>query len=734
MKKIYLYAIMLMTGIMPLSAQSKIDFNGQSELLKHKLQQHLITTGQLPQSKSATSDDESMLVLVDLADGANLDELEDNGAVIINRRGDLALVQMPLSQIEHIAELQSVKKLSFGEKLSVKLDSARIATGFGDAHDGVGLDQPYNGTGVVVGLMDAGVDPNHIAFKQASSNTNRVQRFWNYGSYGLSGTYDTADEISSFTSDDRTESHGTHVLGIMAGSTKGNKTYYGLATEAEIAVAAGTLTTNNVLAGTEKVIEYAKSVQKPVVVNLSVGSNSGAHDGSSSTARYLASLGQDAIICISAGNEGTMPIGLRKTFSAGDTEVKSFMKDNYVTGKYYGTTTFWSTDDTPFTFTAFIYDLNTNAITYELPSVSSSTSGQYTTVGSKSYGTSVTYTDTKFDEAFTGYFGVAADVSTDNNRYMVGLTYDLRKATANSGNLVFGFKIEGVAGKSVYGYCDGLYTEFSSYDMEGWDSGTANGTINELVCGENVIAVGAYSTRNSIKLANGQESYYTSLELYPKPAGDILNFTSYGTLADGRNLPHVCAPGMLVSAYSTPYVQYNGLGSGNYTTRYTAFNKSYYWGPMVGTSQASPFVAGTVALWLQADTTLTVDDVKQIISETSIKDDYVNNAKYPVQWGAGKINVVGGLKYILDNKNSGIGSIEDIKNPMIVSAQGYMLNVYVAGEKSISVTVYNMSGQAVKTESANGDEVNIDVDGLPKGIYVIECKGANGRHVQRMII
>lgn len=734
MKKGYILASLMIAGALSISAQSKIDYNGQRELLNYKIQKHLLATGQQYDVKSV-DDNRSMIVLIDLAEGETIAQLEENGVKVINQRGNLVLAEMPIAQIEEMSNLESVKKISLGEKLTTKLDSARVATGFADAHNGIDLDQAYNGTGVVVGLMDTGFDPNHIAFKNLNSNENRVKRFWNYGSFGLSATYDTADEIAGFTSDNRRESHGTHVLGIMAGAPKGNKNYYGLATHSDIAIAAGTLTTANVLAGAEKVIEFAKSEGKPVVVNLSVGSNSGAHDGTSSTGRYLDALGEDAIICVSAGNEGTMPIGLRKTFTATDKEIKSFFKDNYVAGTYSGATTFWSNDDTPFTITAFIYDLNSDAIIYSLPAINESTSGEFITVGSSSYGTSVTYKSTEFDKAFTGYFGVMTDISTDNNRYMATVNYELRKATVNDGNLVLGFKIEGVDGNSVYGYCDGVYTEFTSYDEEGWDPGTTNGTINELVCGQKVLSVGAYATRNSIKLANGQETYYPSLNIFPKPAGGILNFTSYGTLADGRNLPNVCAPGCLISTYNTSYVQYEALGSGNYTTKYNSFNKSYYWGPMTGTSQASPFAAGTIALWLQADPTLTIDDVKNVIVETSIKDDYVLNATIPEQWGAGKINVVGGLKYVLNKKNeSGIATIVDENNKMLVSAKGQLLNVFVAGESALNVSIYNMSGQIIKSVSATSNDVNVDLTGISKGVYVIIAQGEKGRYSQRAII
>lgn len=728
MKKIFTFAILLLSGATLLYAQNKIDINGQRQLLEYKTQQYLNATDNQALIKTKAIDGQTpTLVLIDLNDDASIQELEEKGAVIVSQRGDLVMVQMPIASIEEFAKLQSVKSMSFGGELTTKLDSARIVTQFDQAHSGTGLSQAYNGTGVVVGLMDTGLDPNHYAFKHPDTKVSRVQRLWQFNSLGLSKTCDTATAISSFTSDDRTSTHGTHVLGIMAGAPLGSSIYYGLATHADIAISAGTLTNNNVLTGAEKIIEYAKSVEKPAVVNLSVGGNSGAHDGTSATNRYLAELGKDAIICISAGNEGMLPIALRKSFTSNDNNIKSFIT-SVSNGTYSGGTSFWSNDDTPFTFTAFIYDLTTNEIKYSLPEISSSTSGQYTSgVGSIKYGSSVDHSS-EFDKAFSGYVRAASNVSTDNNRYYVDLVYELTTVSSNTGNLVLGFQITGSDGKSVYGYCDGYTTQFTSNNIEGFDAGTTNGTINDLVCGDNVFAIGAYSTRNSV-MVNGGESYIPELDLYPKPAGDILKFSSYGTLSDGRNLPHVCAPGLLTSTFSTPYMQYTGAG---YTTRYQSFNKAYYWGPMAGTSQASPFAAGTIALWLQAKPDMTFEEILDVIEATSLKDAYVTNSATPVQWGAGKIDPIAGLKYIIQ-KNAGVDDVTyDTNTPMLITTNGTNYEIYLAGADSFDVTIYNMAGQPVVSTTATDNRAVIDTDNLPKGIYIISAQGSNGRYTQRI--
>lgn len=176
-------------------------------------------------------------------------------------------------------------------------------------------------------------------------------------------------------------------------------------------------------------------------------------------------------------------------------------------------------------------------------------------------------------------------------------------------------------------------------------------------------------------------------------------------------------------------MQYTGAG---YTTRYQSFNKAYYWGPMAGTSQASPFAAGTIALWLQAKPDMTFEDVLDVIEATSLKDTYVTNSATPVQWGTGKIDPIAGLKYIIQ-KNAGVDDVTyDTNTPMLITMNGATYEVYLAGADSFDVTIYNMAGQPVVSTTATDNRAVIDTDNLPKGIYIISVQGSNGRYTQRI--
>ena len=75
--------------------------------------------------------------------------------------------------------------------------------------------------------------------------------------------------------------------------------YYGGATESEIVASCGDLRDQFIAFGVDDIINYSKlsgPKRKPCVINLSLGSNLGAHDPNSVMNRFLSLCGEDAII------------------------------------------------------------------------------------------------------------------------------------------------------------------------------------------------------------------------------------------------------------------------------------------------------------------------------------------------------------------------------------------------------------------------------------------------------
>ena len=174
------------------------------------------------------------------------------------------------------------------------------------------------GEGTILGLVDSGLDTAHDDFRRADGST-RVLAHWAQGDasgappagFGY-GTLRTATEIDAGdpVAPDL-DAHGTHVAGIAAGdgSATGNGEapyrYPGIAPGADLVVVGAELDEAAILDGARFVMEEATRQGRPVVLNLSVGTQFGPHDGTSPFDRGIADLlGPGRLAVASAGNEG----------------------------------------------------------------------------------------------------------------------------------------------------------------------------------------------------------------------------------------------------------------------------------------------------------------------------------------------------------------------------------------------------------------------------------------------
>lgn len=733
MKKIAI-TVLSMCALVTMSAQAKIDLMGQAQMRQHRMEQRMRNAGGGLNKLSVENLPDEVIVFVALEAGASASDLAGDGVEVLDSRGDLALVRVPKSQVAQFSSCNLVKKVEFGKKVMPKLKVARNISGVDMVHKGYGLEQTYTGAGVVAGLFDTGVDPNHLAFYNSEQTESRVKRLWRItGQNGMVSTYATADKIAGFTTDNTSSTHGTHVAGIMAGGFKGND-YYGVAPDADIAMSCGDLYDSNVILGATRILNYAKEEGKRAVINLSLGVNSGPHDGSDYFSRYLDDIGEEAIVCISAGNEGSMPIALEKLFTDKSAEIKTFIETIESDGVYYGSIDCWSGDETAVSMTPVIYDLVANEIVYQMPTCKGNSNAQWTYVSSDAYYEAGDLTDAVFNDAFEGYMGYASVVVSDNNRYEVMMYYSMKNTQNNDGRYVPGLIFNGESGQRIYGYSDGTYIQFTDNDVDGWYGGTTNGTINNMACGKNVVVVGSYDSSDSFETKDGYVAGYSSLDV---TKGMASVFSSYGVLYDGRCLPHVLAPGcIIVSSYSGPYMNY-ALKVGAEQEQFMAAletknGNNYYWGAQVGTSMASPFMAGAVVLWLQADSTLTVQEVHEIINETATD---VQSKIDPIQCGVGKLSVYNGLKEVLDGVTKVCKIVEDPnQNMLMIPKDNDSFEVYVSGETRLSVMVADMCGRIVMNTSVNDNSVIVDTRSWSKGVYTLVVQGAKAKYCRRVLV
>lgn len=773
MKKLLLL-LALAFAVLPAEAQAKLDLRSRAQLRAKRLELSKSSDSKFSQQmkvlKSAYGVPSNyMLAVIRLSDGYTEADLEAEGVMVLRCSYGFAFVAVPVEQVEKVSEMKSVRCMQLARPVTKKMKNARALTGVDKVHQGLGLTQAYTGKGVVSGIVDAGLDPNHINFMDADGNP-RIN-FLSYIKVNENATtldelaipkfYD-ASNISKFTTDDKTSYHGTHTLGIMAGGYRGElnvaeantstgfadissmaNPYYGVAYESDIAAACGDLMDVIIAMGVDYILQYAiEEAKEPCVINLSLGSNTGTHDGTGVINQFFDECAQrdNAIICVSAGNEGDMNIACNKTFTSTDTEMKTFIEGynaELLSGTRYaraGSTEIYSNDNTPVTeITCVIYNTARGKIAKNLSMTIDETTegtGKYWISSTDYQQASTDIIDQTLAKYFEGFIGLGWSYDEYSNRFCAIVDYTLINTEANAeGQYKVGFIVKGVEGQRLDAYSDGTFSYFSNNGIEGWDDGMNNGSISDLATGKSLIVVGSYNSANEWGALNG--NVYRST--YNTPVNEVTTFSSYGTLVDGRNLPHVLAPGAVIISSMNHYYETGGYADEAATSAQvpeTTRKDSYGWA--MGTSMASPHVAGAIALWLEADPTLTVDDVKDIIAKTAYKDEYTALEPDQVKVGAGKFDAYEGLKEVVLRKNTGIGSINADDCRLVVSQVGeHSFKVFLADAKNISTNVYNTMGARVLSQSVEGNEDTVNVDGLTPGCYIVNV---NGRYSKCIVV
>lgn len=687
--------------------------------------------------------------LIRLADGSAVAQLEAAGVQVAAVRGDIALCSMPAEIIEQVALMDCVSRFELSRSRRPLLDRAHAATGAAQAHSGEGLDKSYTGRGVIVGVVDQGIMPNHLNFRNNDGSSRfkllshiyaaNNEQGYDETFYGDPADILNAQDITTFSSDTYTTFHGSHTLGILTGSYAGkiansatteiDNPYGGVAPGADIAASCGELVDMFIALGAAHIADYADYKQKPAVISLSVGSNTGTHSPNSMMGGFLDEIAKDYPVVVSAGNEGDIPLACRKTLTAGDTELKSFIRgtDSEQPDVRYGTMYVYS--EKPFAkFQAVVYNKDRDRITSRMSAPDNIGEGNQ-------YGYQGTTPPANFSTYFDpySYVVVATDRERFSGEYVGIIQYAVKPNTETNAdeNYVFGFLAEGVDGQRIEAYCDGLYSCFDNYGITSWDNGSYDGTINDMACGKNTIVVGSYNTRNEYPLYSGGAASYEST--FNFTYGDITPYSSWSTFPDRESMPHVCAPGAaIIASFNTDYVDalkaYDPASADLQIVaqaKDTEGNMSY-WGPSHGTSMATPYVAGGIALWLEANPSLTPAEIKDIISRTAVKDAQVQ-AGNPAQWGAGKFNVYEGLKEAI--RTNGIADTKADDSSLLVRNDGRSFTFFLGGADAMTAEFYAMDGRRVLTAAADGDELTADASALTPGVYVVRVNGSVARRI-----
>ena len=608
-------------------------------------------------------------------------ELEAEGVEVNSKFKDMVLAIVPVDKIETLARKHSVKQIDVERPVRLLTDVARQKTHTEDVQTlsqaalSAGLSQVYDGTGVVLGIIDDGIEFNHTAFKDASGNT-RVKAVYmpnatspNGGSKAtidgekLPGyQYTTATQIGRLTCDDDEASHGTHTTGCAGGSrvtTTGlypNTTYSGMAPGVDLVLCGcGSELSDAAIANSAKYLaNYAKEQGKPCVISISLGSNTGPHDGTSPLCRAYDEIAEQygCIILLAAGNEADVKCSLSKQLSSSSDYLGTVISPTSYFSSSYGSSYYcYSWFD--------VWNNTSDELQLQFVVLNSSGNVVYTSdkmsSGIISASALSSYFDPYIDSSLHEGITVESAQDSNNGRYGLSVVVDLGRS---SKGYKLGMLVYGKTGNMVSMWNDAQFSEFTSLSSSSYTLEAGDGTcsICDDVTGHKTISVGAYASR--LRFPYNYGNSYQTLTNASYSEQDIAFFSSYGTDFNGIQHPFVAAPGHTVVSSINRYDSSHASSEAAYRLRLGS-NAYDYWEYMSGTSMATPVAAGIVALYLQAAPTLDVDDVKDVIRQTATHDTYTDGQN-SIKFGVGKIDALEGIKYILANSDKPINQKGDV--------------------------------------------------------------------------
>lgn len=552
--------------------------------------------------------------------------------------GTVRTARVPASALDALVRVPGLVRVAPSGRLRYTLDVSipevgadRLRVRAGDTWTGL------TGRNVVIGLVDSGLDVTHPDFRHPDGTT-RVLFYWDQGDstgpppagfdYGTEWTASQID-AGAFTRGDPV-GHGTHVAGIAAGNGSGSDVdslryrMAGMAPEADLIVVAATrLLETDALDAASYIFEKADAMGEPAVVNLSVGSQFGPHDGTTPLEQGLDALaGPGHLLAAAAGNEGEDRIHAQITLSPGTRDSASVFVPTY----------------TPQPGTNFLaldgfYDLPESlSVTVVTPGgVRLGPFGPGTGPLNLLSGEGTVSVLQEADPA-TGNVEVAillSDLNPDS------LSQAAVPAPASGTWWIVAEEGAANAAGTELDVWTALatMTDFAGNGplwLRNWDP---TEEVATPASADRVIAVGSYNTKRCWA-AYPDTTYCSSRPGVVLAPGALSYFTSHGPTRDGRQKPELVAPGFVIS--SSLSGQIGAAQSAAYGLPRTLDPDGRHF-VFAGTSMAAPHVSGALALLLETHPTIDPETARQRL-ETTARTDTATGAVWNPGAGFGKLD------------------------------------------------------------------------------------------------
>jgi subtilisin family serine protease len=652
---------------------------------------------------------------------------ESHSGVFRYSVADIATIKIPVSAIRNLMAFAQVKRIeSPVNNYTVMNDSTRSTVRANDVHAGLPpLPQGYNGAGVVVGIIDTGVDLTHPDLQDSLGNT-RIKFLWdqrlpaasNTPSYGYGQEWNNTEidaGLAAASNDVQWFGHGTHVSGIAASDGSANGKNKGIAPAAdliEVAFDFYNTTDPTYIDAVDYIFTKAQLLGKPCVINASLGDYYGSHDGYDLQSQMISALlnqQSGRVMVAAAGNAGTIPFHLGYTVTS-DTSWTWMRHNPAYQSNYFQV---WGdTSDFKFTNLAIGADVNTTTASFR---------GR-TAFRNIFYNLGVFRQDTIFSPSGNRLAIVQSYGSIQGPAYLYEInivpdssSYQWRLMTTGAGKFDI-WKFYDGTGQPGYVNTNlpaaSIVPEIIHYKLP--DS--LSTIVSGFNCLENVISVGNFGNRKSYVDFNGNT--YTDNNV---TRGQIITNSSWGPTRDGRIKPDISAPGSItLSAGQLSLMAIWQSQPGN-VVKIAEGGFHFRDG---GTSSSAPVVAGIAALYLEQNPTATAMQVKNAILNCAVQDTFTGTNLPNVIWGHGKADAFNTLT------NCALTSLQENNNP--VSFINLYPNPVSAGE-FISIRFNKSSGRATRQivisdalgrvvqqlEASDNGAMEISTKGVRSGVYAV---------------